>query len=203
MCTRSRTPPGFPVSSYSTCGDLQPAQGTTNANDAIALEITVRVPTNAQALSFDFDFYTFEYMDYVCTDFNDAFVALLYSKAPDVPANHNIAFDSQTNPVSVNNGFVEVCAPWTYNGRKGRMPFSRPFPCNLGTGELAATGFDEHAATGWLETRSNVVPGEELILRFAIWDAGDEVLDSTVLLDNFRWDAKAGTTVTMRPPPIR
>ena len=127
-------------------------------------------------------------------------MALLYSKSPDVPANHNIAFDSQRNPVSVNNGFLEVCKPFTYEGRMGGMPFRRPFPCALGIDQLQATGFEDHAATGWLQTRTNVVPGEELTLRLAIWDAGDEVLDSTVLIDNLKWDVKPGTTVTVRPP---
>jgi hypothetical protein len=203
MCTSSPPPMGFPVSDYSTCGDLRMFPGSAEANDAIALELVIRVPTNAGALSFDFDFYTFEYSDYVCSFFNDAFVALLYSKAPGIPANHNIALDSQGNPVSVNNGFVEVCDPYTYDGNKGGVPFTRAFPCKLGTAELAGTGFEQRAATGWLQTHANVVPGEELTLRFAIWDAGDEFLDSTVLLDDFRWEVTPGTTVTVRPPPIQ
>ena len=119
-----------------------------------------------------------------------------------MPPNHNIAFDSQKNPVTVNNAFVEVCAPWTFVASKGGMLFERPFLCRLGIGELVGTGFERHAATGWLQTRSNVVAGEEITLRFAIWDTGDEVLDSTVLLDNFRWDARAGGTQTERPPDI-
>jgi hypothetical protein len=203
MCTRSRTPAGFPVSSYSTCGDIDVPAGARDANDAIALELVIRAPTNASALSFDFDFYTFEYKEFVCTDYNDAFVALLYSKVAGLPTNNNIAFDAQQNPVSVNNGFVEVCKPWTYEGTKGTMPFTRRFPCQLGTEELRGTGFEDHAATGWLQTTTSVVPGEELTLRFAIWDAGDEALDSTVLIDNLRWDAKAGTTATTRPPDVR
>jgi hypothetical protein len=202
MCTRSAPPPGFPVSAYSTCGDIEMIPGAVNANDAIALELVIRAPTNAAALSFDFDFYTFEYFDYICSPFNDAFVALLYSKSGEVPANHNIAFDSQGNPVSVNNGFVEVCQPHTYNGTMGTATFERRFPCQLGTKELTGTGFERRAATGWLQTHSNVVPGEELTLRFAIWDTADDILDSTVLLDNFKWDATPGSTVTVRPPPI-
>src|SRR5437762_9962775 len=61
MCTGSPTPMGFPVSAYSTCGDLQMMPGNMDANDAIALELVIRAPTNAAALSFDFDFYTYEY----------------------------------------------------------------------------------------------------------------------------------------------
>src|SRR5205085_9640837 len=80
MCTRSTPPAGFPVSSYATCGDLvgDPGAGPDkkSAFDAIALELVVRAPTNAKSFSFDFDFYTFEYTEFVCSEFNDAFVAL-------------------------------------------------------------------------------------------------------------------------------
>jgi hypothetical protein len=210
MCTLSTAPDGFPVSSYTTCGDLNgnldPPQRL--IFDAIALEVVVRAPTNAKGLMFDFDFYTFEYKDYVCSAYNDQFVALLFSKSPDVPANHNIAFDAQKNSVCVNNGFVEVCDPFTYMGAKMGVPFMRSFACQYGTKELSGTGFDSslreqvtHAATGWLRTRANVVPSEELTLRFAIWDGGDEGLDSTVLIDNFAWDATPGDNSTTRPPP--
>jgi hypothetical protein len=142
--------------------------------------------------------------------YNDSFVTLLYSKSPDVPVDHNISFDSQRNAVSVNNGFVEVCEPYTYRGVRNGMEITREFPCQYGTQQLLGTGFDVdpflpelpslHAATGWLRTQANIVPGEELTLRFAIWDTGDQVLDSTVLLDAFTWEAKPGQNETVRPP---
>jgi hypothetical protein len=171
----------------------------------------VRAPTNANSFAFDFNFYTYEYQDFVCSIYNDAFVTLLYSRSPDVPLDHNISFDSQRNAVSVNNGFVEVCEPYTYRGERNGVEVTREFPCEYGTQQLLGTGFDVdpylpeegpsfHAATGWLRTQANVVPGEELTLRFAIWDTGDEALDSTVLLDGFTWAAKPGQNVTVRPP---
>jgi len=211
MCTRSAPPAGFPPSSFSTCGDLEPDNGSREkAYDGIALELVMRAPTNAKGFAFDFDFYTYEYTQWVCSGFNDAFVALLYSASPDVPADHNVAFDSQKNPICVNNAFVEVCDPYTYQGSSGGNPFSRAFPCPLGTSQLEGTGFTKnagddgsHAATGWLETRANIVPGEEFTLRLAIWDVGDEILDSTVLLDRFAWDAKSGNVETFRPPDVK
>jgi hypothetical protein len=193
MGTRSATPEGFPTPAPA-CGD-KPIDNAKFANDAIALELVIRAPTNANSLSFDFDFYTYEYSSYICSTFNDFFVALLYSTASTVPANHNIAFDSQVNPVSVNNGFLEVCSPYTYT--YGNT--SREFACALGTTELGGTGFEGHAATGWLSTQSNVVPGEELTVRFAVWDAGDHVLDTTVLVDRFQWSKESGATQTSRP----
>lgn len=192
MCTKSGTPSGFPTNSEAACPGQQ-VDDSPIANDGIALELTIRAPTNAKSISFDFDFYTYEYPGYICTQYNDFFVSLLYSGHPNNPANKNISFDSQKNPVSVNNGFLEACSPGSHGGKT--------FQCSLGTSELAGTGFDDSAATGWLQTTANIVPGEEFKLRFAIWDAGDEVLDSTVLIDNFRFDVNEGENQTVRPPP--
>jgi hypothetical protein len=180
MGTVSPMPAGFPIPSPSCPGVLQ-APG---ANDAAALEIDVRVPINAKGLRFDFDFYTYEFPDYICSAFNDFFVALV-SPAPAGSQQGNVSFDSQGNPVSVNNGFLEVCVP--------QVAGNKSFPCGRGSGELQGTGFDEqlesgpHAATGWLTTETPVTPGSEIKIRFAIWDAGDHILDSSVLLDNFVW----------------
>lgn len=212
MCTRSRVPEGFPASSYATCGDeLAPAEGVAHdpnsAYDGIALELELRAPTNARGISFDFDFYTFEYTQFLCSTFNDAFAALLYSSSPSVPASRNIAFDAQRNPICVNNGFVEVCEPYDYVGTRDGQPFTRSFDCRYGTAELAGTGFDSevfggpHAATGWLTTRASIVGGEDFVLRLAVWDAGDEWRDSAVLLDNFRWEVVEGGAVTERSNP--
>lgn len=48
-----------------------------------------------------------------------------------------------------------------------------------------------HAATGWLRTKSPVVGGETITLRFTIYDSGDGLLDSSALIDNFRWIPKS------------
>jgi hypothetical protein len=198
MCTRSRTPAGFPISSKMACPGQQIAADD-NANDGIALELEIRAPSNAFGFSFDFDFYTYEFPEFVCTEFNDFFVALLYSSHPSTPANKNISFDKQGNPVSVNNAFVEVCTA----GEAGEKMFA----CPLGRKELQGTGFDDpdnSAATSWLRTNAKIVPGETFKIRFAVWDMGDEVLDSTVLLDRFVWVLEEGkaTISTERSPVI-
>ena len=43
------------------------------------------------------------------------------------------------------------------------------------------------AATGWLTTTSPVAPGETITIRFIVFDEGDHILDSAVILDHFRW----------------
>src|SRR5690606_27485467 len=141
------------------------------ANDPAALEIELRVPTNAKSLSFLFNFYTREFPTYICRAYNDFFVAL-QSPAPANSQHGNISFDTMKNAVSVNNGFLEVCTPQTANGKT--------FACNLGTTELDGTGYEGAAATGWLETVSPVEPGSTITLRFAVWDAADHILSSSV-----------------------
>jgi len=189
MGTASYTPPGFPIDSPA-C-DVKTASDTT-ANNPAALELVIRTPTNANLLSFDFNFYTYEFPVFVCTEYNDFFVALA-NPAPPNAQSGNISFDSQGNPVSVNNGYLEVCAPQTAGKKQ--------FDCKLGTSSLDGTGFEGHAATGWLNTQAPVTGGYELTLRFAIWDMGDEVLDSSVLIDNFTFDVGEGSTPVTRPIP--
>jgi hypothetical protein len=164
-------PPGFPQ-------DVPGCSGATDINDDIALQLRLRAPTNAKGYSYDFNFYSFEYPEWVCTSFNDQFIALV-DPAPMGAINGNISFDSQNNPVSVNIAFFDVCAG-----------------CALGIAELQGTGFDtwdDAGATSWLTTTAPIKGGEEFSIRFAIWDTGDQAWDSTVLIDNFQWVADAGT----------
>ncbi len=158
-------PAGFPQ-------DVPGCEGGSDINDDIALELTLKAPPNAKGYSFDFRFYSFEYPEWVCTEFNDQFVALV-EPAPEGAINGNIAFDSMTNPVSVNIAFFDVC-----DG------------CALGTADLAGTGYDvlnDAGATDWLRTQAPVAGGEDFTIKFMIWDTGDSEYDSTVLIDNFRW----------------
>ncbi len=189
-------PPGHPLKSDCGSGGFGPS----TANDSMNLRLKIRVPTNANAFTFDFDFFSSEYITFVCSSYNDTFVALLDTAIKlDPKFAKNISFDSKSNPVSVNNGFFEVCTPGTsFTGGK-------TFPCKKGTKELEGTGFwdldpKQNGSTSWLQTKAPVKPGEEITLQFMIWDAGDHILDSTVLIDNFQWDAAPTTgPVTDRP----
>jgi hypothetical protein len=86
----------------------------------------------------------------------------------------------------------------------------------MGTQELMGTGFDtsdvgcgssnlEGGGTGWLTTTGNVVPGEIITLRIAIWDTSDELLDSLAVIDGFTWsvDTSDPGTVIGRNEPSR
>ena len=54
-------------------------------------------------------------------------------------------------------------------------------------------------------TRANVVPGEIITLRIAIWDTSDHVLDSLAVFDAFQWSietAAAPYEVPMTRPDV-
>ncbi len=180
--------PGFPVESPS-CPDTT---FTGEARDSIALRLRIKSPTNAKGLSFNVNFYTFEFPNYICSQYND-FVTAILSPTPTGQTNGNISFDAQGNPLSVNAGFLEVCTPQSAGGKT--------FECTLGAGQLDGTGFEGAAATGWLQTATPLQnPGEEITIEFGAWDSGDGVLDSTGLFDNFEWQLEETPTGTEPVP---
>jgi hypothetical protein len=193
-------PEGFPKESPACPGSV-----TGQPNDPTGVETKIRVPLNAYGFSFDFYFYTFEWPGYICSTYNDFFVALL-SPFPPGQSDGNISFDNQGNPISVNNALLQVC------GCPGNPPNpcqagGKSFACPLGNIDLIGTGFgfdtagSDHGATGWLKTQAPVTPGSEISVRFAVYDSGDGVLDSTSLIDNWQWIAKPGITVGTDPVP--
>jgi hypothetical protein len=139
-------------------------------NDYLSITLTIRTPTNAQALMFDFAFMSAEFPTYVCSSYDDTFLAML-----DTGTFHgNVSFDDQGRPVTINSGFFDVCTV-------GMGP-----DCT-GNAELAGTGFEQHGGTGWLHTIAPVTPGETITLTFHLFDEGDGIYDSLVLIDNFQW----------------
>jgi hypothetical protein len=174
-------PMGFPRESPACPGVI-----TGEVHDAIALELELKAPDWAKGFAFDFDFYTFEWPQFVCSEFNDFFVSLL-SPIPAGQVDGNISFDPMGNPISVNSAFVSVCG---CVGGPPCMAGGKTFNCSAGSVELVGTGFQEtedHAATSWLTTTAPVEPGATITLRLGIYDSGDPALDSTTLLDKFRW----------------
>jgi hypothetical protein len=148
------------------------------ANDSVNLRLQIRVPTNAQSFAYQFRFFSSEYWTYSCTVFNDFYLTQYLSAAPGLPADNNISFDSLGNPVSVNNGFFEICVA------KGC------YTCPQGNGLLAGTGMQLGSTGGgtvWLQTTAPVVAGETMSLEMMVFDVSDGILDSLVLLDAFEW----------------
>ncbi|MCC6554623.1 MAG: putative metal-binding motif-containing protein [Polyangiaceae bacterium] len=194
---QSNHPQGFPKESPA-CPNVT----TGTPNDGAALEVTVRVPLNAGGFAFDFDYFTYEFPNFVCSPFNDMFVALL-SPPPAGHPDGDISFDSQGNTVSVNSVFLEVC------GCQGGPPCQaggKLFTCGFGTSELLGTGFgvdteaEDHGSTSWLTTSAPATPGGTITVRWTVYDSGDGVLDTTTVVDNWRWVVSANVPLkTARP----
>ena len=204
-------PTGFPQSS-ATC------KVSSVVNDVIDLKVQIRVPTNAKGLSFDFNFMSGEWPDYVCSNFNDSFIAYLSSAAFNSGAPGNISFDTSGNPISVNNNFFQACTAGVQTGCDGNTTATST--CTLGPDQLAGTGFAAESppqsycgsgtstsggGTGWLTSQAPVQPGEVISLEFLIWDTGDESYDSSVLLDHLAWvpDPLPGRALITIPSPPR
>ena len=189
IATACNAPDGYPKPAPA-CMGVQ--NGT--CFDGIALAVDIRVPTNARSFGIAQNFFTFEYPDYICSEFNDYFVTMLSPKTPGLP-DRNVAYDQQGNPISVNNGLLQVCAPGPAGGKT--------FKCPLGQDPLIGTDFEGHAATGWLTTRAPVIRASVITLVFAIWDSGDGLLTSTALIDELKWstDVLQCPTTTPSAPP--
>jgi len=182
-------PSGFPKNAAG-C----PSTGAA-AFDSSGLKLRIRVPTNAKSFSYNFNYFSTEYPEWVCTAYNDHFVALLTGSSA-LPANppqnrNNISFDANGDPVSVNVAF-----------------FTEPGCSNCSSAVLGNTGFGGlcwnescGGATDWLYTTAPVVGGEEITLQFATWDQGDALWDSTVLVDNFQWSVESTGIKTGVEPP--
>ncbi len=199
---------------------------TPAAQDMSELTLKLKVPQNAKSLSFNFSFFSAEYPEWVCTAYNDRFLAILESSALDttkLPATQcvqgaavptcNISFDDKNQPVSINNGFFDVCV--SASGGSGATAFTNT--CTKPTSLLNKTGYEEMrtsqagsqfpgqsqmagGATGWLTTKAPVKPGETITLRFLVLDEGDATLDSSVLIDNFKWETTSvAAPVTVDP----
>lgn len=164
--------------------------------DAIALQLRIRVPSNAQGFEFDSSFFTYEYPGYICSEYNDFFLVVMDPAPAGAPPDKNLVFDQDGNRVGVNTSLLRVCEPGLH-------------PCPLGTGPLAGTGYDPDdnecggigsgGSTGWLHTQVPVEAGSIITLRFATWDAGDPTLDSLALIDNFRWLVEDPGDITTDP----
>ena len=181
-----KAPAGYPKPSPACPGVTS---GT--PHDGAALELTIRVPTNAKSFAYEENFFPYECPTYICSEYNDFFVAMMTPQVAGLP-DGNIAFDSAGNPISVNNGLLQVCTAQKAGGKN--------FTCTLGASTLSGTGFEGHAATGWLQTTAPATPGSEITLRFAIWDSGDGELDSTVLIDKWTWSAASAMPGTQPAP---
>lgn len=191
-----------------------PAASSSTAYNPVMLTLRIRVPSAVHSFRLNASFLSAEYPEYVCSAFNDLFVVLLdsgFTGAPANPADKNIAsyatsgnvYPVGTNLAFGNTGLFTQCV----NGSTGCAAGAIAGTTNTcaSTSGLIGTSMDTPdpgmcdtnsltgGGTDWLVLRGNVVPGEIMQLRFALWDTADGQYDSVVLLDNFEWSTDVVT----------
>jgi len=135
--------------------------------DVTVLAIHIDVPANTNCLvGMDFRFLSDEYPEYVGTRYNDAFIAEVdrttwTTRGSEIDAPDNFAFDPTGNPITINAAGVTSM-----------------------TAE-AATGTIYDGATPLLTAATPISPGAHTIY-LSIFDQGDQIYDSAVLIDNLR-----------------
>lgn len=157
--------------------------GTPGAFDYAEMRFSIEVPTAVNAFAYNVAFLSFEYPIFYQYMYNDMYIAWLESE----DWTGNITFDQFGAAITVNGGFLDY--------KDSPNDIDCPLPCSAP--ELQGTGLEGHAGTRWLETTWPVKAGENITLIFAIMDIGDNIVDSAVLLDNFRWTCFGGTPGTV------
>lgn len=176
----------------------------TEANDSVMLYLKLRAPTNAKAFSFNSYFFSAEYPEYVCSNFNDQFVALVNtpggtpSPIPNPPDKNLMTYSDGMSkfPIGINiaagTPLFSVCETEAENMFCWEQSVSSA-SCSLGAGQLLGTGFEKSGSctvgggSFWLTTAGNVIPGDIVELRIVIWDVSDFNYDSLAILDGFKW----------------
>ncbi len=157
------------------CSDTLDAQwnlGTKTANDVLYFQFDVTVPKGTYGFNVDFAYFSVEYPEWVNTSFND--MAALWSTSESYTG--NVTFISDNN---------DSARPLTVTAlaQNGLIKYMPDAP------ELADTGFDlEGGGTGWATVKGSAVPEETFTLAWTVFDKGDSVLDTALLIDNWRWD---------------
>jgi hypothetical protein len=196
--------PATALQNVNPCG-AGTAETATNpaVHDYTELRMTIKAPVNAGSFEFDFAFFSEEYPVYVCQGYNDTFLAIQTSAQ--FPSGEQIAFDSTGHRINVNNAFFEDCNSCTncVTGPTGQtIDFTHTCANPIST--LNGTGYEKLLAnstnpasqcneskgsggTDWLKTTSPINPGETFTLSWIVFDEFDGILDSSVILDHFRW----------------
>jgi hypothetical protein len=152
--------------------------------DVTVLKVGVNVPTGANCVSLDYRFLSEEFPEWVNSEYNDAFIA-------------------EIDPPGGVPGWSTSGSVITHAGDFATAPNGEPVSIN-GVGGVAATaeeaaGTTFDGATGRVTTKSPITPGPHTIF-LSIFDQGDEVWDSAVMLDRLAFINES--PATCKPPEV-
>jgi hypothetical protein len=157
--------------------------GNGEANDMIWFQFQVPVPGGTHGFSFDFAYFSAEFPEFVDTSFNDVFAVWAASET----YTGNLCFINDQ--------------PCTVTALANSVQFEGMDPEMVGTGFEGMSYGDTPLAqsTGWFQAKGSAAPGEMLQLTFALFDMGDSIYDTLVLLDNFAWDCEGCVPTEVDP----
>ena len=184
------------------------AKGGGGMLNAVEWRLHLKAPAGANGIRFRHVFFSEEYDDYVGSQFNDKFYAVLEAGSTNGGTPTVINYTDCRKPqaysdfvcspgmqfcnprarycyIAINTALSECC--WLDGCPNGKAKTSI-----AGTGfECAASqssdGASTGSSTGWLMTEWPIEPGEEFWLTFHVHDTGDGVFDSEVILDGLQF----------------
>ena len=162
-----------------------------NTNDNVEFIVQMVAPPGSLGFSIDYVFFSTEYEEWIGSSFNDKFYIILDAPITTGGSKTVINTTACSNP----NSYYDIIDP---QGNKQcfiaiNTAFSEPCP-NVPT-DISGTGYEcgagsssDGSSTGWLTTSWPIQPNEAFTLTFHIHDTSDGILDSEVILDNFRFE---------------
>jgi hypothetical protein len=161
-----------PQSNFASASDGGGNVRGTSDYDVTILKVDLTAAANQTCLHVDFRFLSEEFPEFVGTSYNDAFIAELdtsnwTTSGSTIDAPNNFAFDPGGDPITINStGATHMTAA-----------------------EAAGTVYD--GATQPLVAQTPITAGPHSVY-FSIFDAGDQVYDSAVFLDNLFLGTESG-----------
>ncbi|MGH1346417.1 MAG: hypothetical protein ACRBN8_32930 [Nannocystales bacterium] len=183
------------------CSDSLPAAfGEGPANDLVWLQFEVDVPPGTFGYRADIAWFSAEFPSKVGQP-NDLFVWWQESESftGNVAHLQDGTAMSATNLVEtiIDRGIVGNNAALLGTGFEGTTPSE----CSVPGGTYA--NCPRGAGTDWLELDGSITPGERLQITVALFDLGSADIDTTVMVDNWRWNCdgcRTGDDCGIHPP---
>ncbi len=153
------------------CGNGTLSDPTT-VNDYTELDVSLKVPTNANSFQLDVNYLTTDAPEWPCSQYDDQALVLLESKS----FTGDVLVDATGRHMSVNSPYMVVSDATSLQGTGMEVPAQN--------NQLAG------GATGWMTITAPATPGDTIKLRFIVFDAQDAIYDSQILADHFRWSTQ-------------
>ena len=153
--------------------------GPGEATDIVRMELELNVPSGASTVKFDLKYLSEEFPEFVGSSFNDAFVVETGQSTFTVDSNFNLiapdnlVFDGNGDPITINT-----------TGATG-----------MTSGGSVGTTYD--GGTSVLTTTVQLPSNQSTVkLIFSIFDVSDQIYDSTIFLDNMRFQQSQNLELT-------